>query len=196
VVSVFIFFVFFLIIRLMSPSIFFLFSCNARPSLLLRIDCYHHHRLFKTTRLPFFFFFFFFYFLLFVFSRPQFGTNLILASELFRKIDAKHQARTGTLSPEAMERAMKTADIPHYMQTTGSVEIRSGIAAAMREKRPKQREAMNQKKTRLLEIMTKREAENDPALAAAKHPPPREAQLKVQIFCWVVFCWVFIFFKY
>ena len=113
---------------------------------------------------------------------------------MFRKIDAKQQARTGTLSPEAMERAMKTADIPHYMQTTGSVEIRSGIAAAMREKRPKQREAMNQKKTRLLEIMTKREAENDPALAAAKHPPPREAQLKVQIFCWVVFLGYFSFF--
>ena len=110
---------------------------------------------------------------------PQFGSNLILASELFREIDAKQQARTGTLSPEAMERAMKTADVPHYMQITGSMNIRRGILADIREKRPKQRAAMEKKKKRLLDITAAREAENDPALAAAKHPPPREAELKM-----------------
>jgi hypothetical protein len=110
---------------------------------------------------------------------PQFGSNLILASELFREIDAKQQARTGTLSPEAMERAMKTADVPHYMQLTGSMDIRRGIMAEIRDKRPKQREAFEEKKKRLLAITAAREAENDPALAAAKHPPPREAQLKM-----------------
>jgi len=110
---------------------------------------------------------------------PQFGSNLILANELFREIDAKQQARTGTLSPEAMEKAMKSADIPHYMQLTGSMAIRREILTSIREKKPKQRAAYEAKKTRLLEIVTKREAENDPALAAAKHPPPREAQLKM-----------------
>ena len=110
---------------------------------------------------------------------PQFGSNLILASELFREIDAKQQARTGTLSPEAMEQAMKSADVPHYMALTGSMDIRRGIMADIRGKRPKQRAAYEEKKKRLLEITQAREAENDPALAAAKHPPPREAQLKM-----------------
>ena len=110
---------------------------------------------------------------------PKFGSNLILASELFRKIDAKQQARTGTLSPEAMEKAMKSADVPHYMQITGSMAIRRGINETIRDKRPKQRAAMDAKTLRLREIVEKREAENDPALAAAKHPPPREAQLKM-----------------
>ena len=46
----------------------------------------------------------------------EFGSNLILASELFRQIDRANAARSGsTMSPEAMERAMKSADVPHYM---------------------------------------------------------------------------------
>ena len=52
---------------------------------------------------------------------PEFGSNLILASELFRQIDRANAARSGsTMSPEAMERAMKSADAPHYMELTGT----------------------------------------------------------------------------
>ena len=88
---------------------------------------------------------------------PEFGSNLILASELFRQIDRANAARSGsTMSPEAMERAMKSADVPHYMELTGTVKVRREINESIREKRPKQRAAYNAKRKRLLEITEKR----------------------------------------
>ena len=60
------------------------------------------------------------------------------------------------MSPEAMERAMKSADVPHYMELTGTVKVRREINESIREKRPKQRAAYNAKRKRLLEITEKR----------------------------------------
>ena len=88
---------------------------------------------------------------------PEFGSDLILASELFRQIDRANAARLGNnMSPEAMERAMKSADVPHYMEMTGTVKVRRKINEGIREKRPKQRAAYKAKRKRLLEITEKR----------------------------------------